>query len=222
MINVVSYRWGNRYDAKYWNILKAAVDRNLKIPHRFIVICDKDDGLDLKIDVIKMDPEKDFFDFWTKMTIFRPQPFGITGRILLLDVDTVITGKLDELMDLDGDFYTYPNWWSDSIAFAVTLMDAGARTKLWDLFIADKENIIKKYGSDENFISAICPDERWFPKPWVRSYKEHCSTVEKRIGHVPPGCKFVCFHGKPDPHEIIAHSTGYYGPDPWVGEHWRY
>ena len=109
MINIVSYKWGNRYDAMYWNILKESVDRNLSLPNRFIVVCDKPDGLRQDIETIEMNMNEDFFAMWTKMTLFRPKPFGITGRILLLDVDTVITGNLDELAELAGDFYTYPD-----------------------------------------------------------------------------------------------------------------
>lgn len=221
MFNVVSYKWSNRYPPEYWNILRDSVRRNFFAPHRFIVICDNSIGLDPKMEVIYMDMKNDFFDFWTKMTIFRPKPFGIEGRILLLDVDTVITGNLDELLDLNADFYTYPNWWSNDIAFAVTLMDAGVRPQLWDLFISDKERIMKEYHSDEAFISDICPDERFFPKPWMRSYKAHCGTTGDRVGGAPPVCKFVCFHGKPDPHQVITGHSGGYGPDPWIADHWR-
>ncbi len=217
MLNVVSYKWGNRYAPLYWDRLAKAVKKNLSLPHEFIMICDNADELEGDYTKIRMDMEKDFFGFWTKMTIFRPKPFGITGRILLLDVDTLITGNLDELGNLHDDFYTYPNWWADTIAFAVTLMDAGARTQLWEEFIKDPKGIMERFGNDEEFISKFCPNEKYFPAPWVRSYKAHC------VGRgVPEGCKFVCFHGKPDPHEVIDKRDGRtaLGPDPWIADYW--
>lgn len=217
MLNVVCYKWGDRYEPLYWDRLFKAVKKNLSLPHEFIVICDNAEGLEGDYTKIKMDMEKDFFDFWTKMTIFRPKPFGITGRILLLDVDTVITGNLDELGNLHDDFYTYPNWQENSIAFAVTLMDAGARPQLWEEFIKDPDGAKKKFRTDEYFITSICPEEKYFPAPWVRSYKRHCAGVG-----VPEGCKFVCFHGRPDPHEVIKDYCRDYriGPDPWIAEYW--
>ncbi len=221
MLNVVSYKWGDRYSPGYWNILRAAVKRNLSVPHRFIVICDNEIGLDREIETIKLDMGKDFFDFWTKMTIFRPRPFGIDGRILLLDVDTVITGNLDEIAGLEGDFYTYPGWWTKWYAFGVTLMEAGIRRILWDLFAADPQGMMKRYFNDEAFITDVFPDEACFPDPWIRSYKAHCSTNDGRAGGVPEGCKFICFHGKPDPHEVITGSHEEYGPDPWIKDYWR-
>jgi hypothetical protein len=221
MLNVVSYKWGEKYSPEYWNVLRASVKRNLNIPHRFIVICDNDVGLDKKIETIPMDMGKDFFDFWTKMTIFRPRPFGIDGRILLLDVDTVITGNLDAIIAFDDDFYTYPNWWSKDIAFGVTLMNAGSRRILWDLFVADPQKIMNQYTSDEAFITGVFPKEKYFPKPWIRSYKAHCSTTDGRAGGVPEGCKFICFHGKPDPHQVITGRSGQYGPDTWIADYWR-
>lgn len=217
MLNVVSYKWGEKYGPEYWNVLAASVRRNLSVPHRFIVICDNDIGLDRGIEAIYMDLSKDFFDFWTKITIFRPRPFGIDGRILLLDVDTVITGSLDAVAALDGDFYTYPNWRGKDIAFAVTLMNAGSRRILWDLFVADPQRMMKRYASDEAFIADVFPNEESFPKPWIRSYKDHCSTA----GGVPEECRFICFHGRPNPHEVITGRFGEYGPDRWIADYWR-
>jgi len=222
MINIVSYKWGQRYGARYWNILKKSVDRNLGLPHRFIVICDNSDGLDPDIETIQMNMNEDFFAMWTKITIFRPKPFGIKGRILLLDADTVITGSLDELAKLEDDFYIYPDWWHSSYAFAVTLMNEGCRTVLWNEFIKDIQGNMMKYRRDEFFIGDVCPDEKFFPVNWVKSYKAHCGTYRDRKGGVSTGCKFLCFHGKPDPHQIINDKVNGYGPDHWVGHYWKF
>ena len=221
MITVVSYKWGERYDPRYWNILKKSVERNLSVHHRFIVICDNTNGLSPDIETIKMNMKEDLFAMWTKMTIFRPKPFGITGRILLLDADTVITGNLDDLVDLEGDLYLYPDWWHSAYAFAVTMMDEGCRPILWETFLNNVKGNIMRFGRDEFFIKKLCPNEKFFPKPWVRSYKAHSSTYKERKGELPMGCKFLCFHGKPDPHQILGNTVNGYGPDPWIAHYWK-
>src|SRR5688500_17803184 len=67
----------------YVDRLCSMVKRNLRQPHRFVVVGGR--------------PEE---TWWAKIRLFRPGLF--TGRVLYLDLDSVITGLLDELVDIKG------------------------------------------------------------------------------------------------------------------------
>lgn len=98
MINIVCVlRQGGKvgYDASWVEKLQNSVSRNLSTPHRFICLSD----VDVPCERIPMDMVNDpkAPGWWAKLQLFKPGLFQ--GPVLYFDLDTVITGRLDELVN---------------------------------------------------------------------------------------------------------------------------
>lgn len=97
MINIVCVlRQGGKvgYDATWVDKLQRGVQRNLSIPHRFVCLSDVD-VLCERIPLENVSNNKEP-GWWAKLQLFRPGLFD--GPVLYFDLDTVITGNLDDLV----------------------------------------------------------------------------------------------------------------------------
>ena len=146
MLTVATYLWhdltrGNRgyeFSHDHIRILKAMVERNLSLPHRFV--CCTDDIIDgvetLPLDYTKHIPGTVFLRLMQHNPEFARQ---LGTRILSLDVDMVITGSLDKLVSRPEDFVIWrnPNFPAPKRAYfqsSVQLFTPGARRCLYDDF----------------------------------------------------------------------------------------
>jgi|688.fasta_scaffold04034_33 hypothetical protein len=94
MINVVCVlRQGGKvgYDATWVEKLKNSVSKNLTIPHRFVCLSD----CEVPCDRIPLEDDGD--GFWAKIQLFKPKLFN--GPVLYIDLDTVICGNIDEIIN---------------------------------------------------------------------------------------------------------------------------
>jgi hypothetical protein len=106
---VLCIRWGELYSPQCVNVLFRAVSRHLSGPFRFICLTDDPEGLDEGIEsfpIPDMGLPPAFYGAgaWPKISIFKRDLHGIEGRILFIDLDTLIFGPLDRYFDLPGDF----------------------------------------------------------------------------------------------------------------------
>lgn len=89
------------------------VKKHLTLPHEFVCITDKPELFDLDSDIraVAMDtsahaPGKLFAKLWT----FAPEAKEIVGkRILQLDLDTIIVGNIDAIVDRDEELVLWRN-----------------------------------------------------------------------------------------------------------------
>ena len=106
--NVICMKWGDKYSADYVNILFNMVSRNLSIPFRFVCFTDDPKGINEQVEVFDLPslnlpnniPERG----WLKLTTFSKTLGDLEGKALFLDLDLIITGSLDELFEIEGDF----------------------------------------------------------------------------------------------------------------------
>jgi hypothetical protein len=190
VLNVVCLKAGSKYGPEYVNNLQWGVARNLSQPFRFV--CLTDDPAGVKWETLDLD--EPLSGWWHKVTLFKERPYGLTGRILFLDLDVVVTGSLDEMVDFPSDFaiirdYAKPNTYNSS-AF---LLKVGARPQVWSGFNGDA---VRRYPGDQDWITAKAPGADLWPDGWTPSYK-FGQLQEAR----PAGAKVVVFHGQPKPHE---------------------
>lgn len=211
-LTVVCLKWGTRYGPHFVNILYDMVRRHLNVPHRFL--CFTDDPNGLRCETRPIVPNLP--TWWGKLTLFR---HPISGRMLFLDLDTVIVGNIDAFAAYDGPFCVvrpfYRDWGFNSSIMSIA-PDFGRQ--IWDIFARNPQAAI-----DQCHRLADPPwnngDQRWIELTvksadyWQNiapgqlvSYKVHCANG------LPAGARIVCFHGKPDPHEVA---------DAWVKDHWR-
>jgi hypothetical protein len=95
MINIVCVlRQGGKvgYDASWVEKLQNGVKQNLSIPYRFVCLSDVD------VPCERIPLEQTGPGWWAKLQLFKTGLFD--GPVLYFDLDTVITGNLDELVSI--------------------------------------------------------------------------------------------------------------------------
>ena len=107
-------KWGNKYPADYVNTLYSMVNRNMSRPFRFICLTDDPSGIEAPAETFPIPelsinlegPERG----WKKLSVFSKELYNLSGRVLCLDLDLIITGPLDDLFDHPGDVLIIRDW----------------------------------------------------------------------------------------------------------------
>ena len=237
---VCCVKWGSKYPALYANRLRNMVRRHLAHPHEFVCLTDDPAGLDADIRPILL-PDADFKGFWTKISLFRPGVFEPGRTVIYLDVDVVIVGPLDFMLEEDGPDLTIVRAFGRETGVNSSAMrfHAGTLSHIYERFAADAEAIVAsgRYAGDQNWIHEQVPDAAYFPPGRIVSYKRdmhsHIFLKAKKLGFnswlkapqwmtvsLPVGASIVVFHGKPDPEDVMDSPYGPWKRAPFVKEHW--
>lgn len=217
------------YPAKYVNVLYNSVKRNTTIPFDFILYAgayakNHPDlkALDKNIRVI----HNNFKQWWGGMLWWQAKPEGVeTDTVLYIDLDVVIVGNLDPIVNFPSDHAYMKDYPVDMCPrgkendgnCSVALIRNGAGSRVWEeyekagmpqwdvldppagrLFPLGAQGIMNDYKIKHDL----------FPQDWVPSYK---LDVAKR--GVQPDCIAISFHGRPKPHELLY--------VPFIKENWR-
>ncbi|MGP1675908.1 MAG: hypothetical protein ACTS6J_01965 [Burkholderiales bacterium] len=169
---------------EYVDKLLGMVARNFSRPHRFECITESDKP-----------------SWFAKCDLFEPGRF--CGRVLYLDLDTVICGSLDELAAIKGTVHlTDWGWAKNMYGNAIMVWDAGEHEEVWTRYTPD---VPKRFRGDADWMFEL---GGWpaLPKGMNVSYRYHAKAGP------PAGAVTVSMHGKPKPHEIL---TGWV-PKLWV------
>jgi hypothetical protein len=211
-LTVACLKWGTKYAPEYVNRLQDMVRRHLSAPHRFLCFTDDPAGVACEVLPIRANLPA----WWGKLTLFgHPVP----ERILYFDLDTVIVGSIDDFARYDGPFCVIKPFYRDwGFASGVMSIAPDFGNDVWEKFRRNPRAAIEHClrhahppwnNGDQRWLELTVPRADYWqdllPGQLV-SYKVHCR------GGLPPDARVVCFHGKPDPHEVR---------DPWVHEHWR-
>jgi hypothetical protein len=247
MANILCLKWGDRYDARYVNILYRSVARNLARPFRFCCCTDDATGLDPGIEVIPFPDNpgtsRPWPDILVKLVVLRDGFGGLEGPTLFLDLDVAITGPLDDFFDYaPGRFCIIHNWvnWRKALLgrrpavgnSSVFRFEAGKSHYAYETFLREMRRAEDRsiFNTEQAFLTYAMGDPVWWPAQWAQSYKWNCRPAFPlnllRPPRLPAGCRILVFHGRPDPDEAIA---GYRGrklhhrtlPAPWIGDYWK-
>jgi hypothetical protein len=240
---VVCFKWARSatpiYRAEHVNILRAMVERHLSIPHTFVCATEDPNGLDHRIRVVPV--ERDLVPLgnaFPKLAIFRPDAGEIFGdRILLLDVDVVITASLDPLVNRTEDIvllrdFNRPPPPAQAVLFnsSILLVTAGAFPEVWERFdpatSVDKIRASRLVGSDQAWITMTLGTDRptWAPSDGILSGKHLIRRANEKFlprilsrqrNPLPTGARLLAFHGKQKPWHAEVSSVL-----PWVRDYW--
>jgi hypothetical protein len=245
MLTVACFKWFDPrgrynhdfiYTAEHVNRLKRMVDRHLSIPHQFTCIADDPAGLAPDIRFVPIDEEllRKAGRRYPKLMIFRPDAADWLGdRILLLDLDTLIVGSLDPLVDRDEDFVAWedPKWGRRAgvgkFNSSMVLLRAGSHPEVWTSFQSASSHQIAGADpsfSDQAWIWQVLGEDHpvWTRKDGVLSFKRHLMrrnpfTLKRDIRRstaLPAGARVVFFHGGIDPDR-----AEFQRDHPWVQNH---
>lgn len=148
MLTIAAYFWLDPYrqrsyrispeDVRIWNEM---VKRNVTIPHRTVCITHRPDLIDF-METVPLDVTKHVPGTCTvKLMTWRPDIETVLGkRVCVMDVDCVVTGNLDPVLDRSEDcvFWKNPNYVHGGrrgfYQGSMQLLTAGARPELWNDF----------------------------------------------------------------------------------------
>lgn len=180
-VNVGDYLGrGEEYVAK----LRAGVARHLREPHEFVCL-----------------RESTKRGWWAKVDLFEPGRFN--GRVLYLDLDTVIVGDLSQLIAHKGLLYLVDwGWKTPTYGSGVMVWDAGEHPEIFTRY--NPETTPASFRGDQDWLTYL-GGWRALPSALNHSYRYHARKA------IPPGAVTVSFHGRPKPHEIT---------EGWVPQAW--
>ena len=242
---VICLKWGKRYGPEYVNKLYSMVARNTKRPLRFV--CITDDPTDLRKEVeIRPMPEFDLpetfrFRGFRRMFLFKETLCDLTGPVLHLDVDLVVTGSIDDFFDYKSDakYIVAENWTQPGAGIgnmSVFRYHIGSQTKIWNRFSADPLAMLEKYVNSQTFCSRTLGEFAMYPLEWCIGFKQNLIPAWPLRYFVTPysppaTAKIVAFTGKPDQDEAAAgiwpepklrkRFYKYIRPARWINDIWR-
>lgn len=219
---VLTWRWGQKYGPDYVRKLAASLKRHLTVPYRFLCVTDE------KIPGIETTCIKDpgltkypgcicrlrlFDDVWQRDIGIEPG-----ARAVCIDLDLVVTGKLDGLFDrpepfviLQGANASNPNPYNGS----VFMFRGGAHPELWNDFTLQALKSIPCYEFPD--------DQGWFwhklpnAAGWKVGPESGIYAFQKpawpKGDNLPKDARMVAFPGWRDPSKF-KHLT-------WIKEHWH-
>lgn len=221
IIHFVCVNWGNYCGrgVEYVNNLYASTLRNVMGSMFFKFTCFSDATPDGLMDGITVRPLPEGVNgWWNKLYLFKEDLFPKNERIVFLDLDTVITGDITDIISYKGEFATLWDFYSgifegfDRYAPAIMMWESGFGSDIWqsyedagyptDLPLGDLSWInqhFSKMGYKPDIIQELYPDK-------IKSYK-----ANRCQNGVNGSTSIVCFHGKPRPHEVGG----------WVTTHWN-
>jgi hypothetical protein len=239
MVNVMCMKWGTKYAARYVQVLRSMVSRNLPLEHRFICMTDDATGLPNDIDILPLPelgvdpnaPERG----WKKLSAFQPTLDNITGTTLFLDLDIVILDDLSPFFEYKGNFCIINDWKNsndyvgNSSVFRFTI---GEHNYILEDFLTDPAAVSSQYRNEQAYLSDAVRKHGelvYWPESWCVSFKKHClPKVPLRFFREPTppqGTKIVIFHGDPKPDEaargLRAKGRAPYKPATWINDFWH-
>src|ERR1019366_620938 len=212
MLNIVCVNAGNYLGrgADYVNILADMVGRNISKETAYKFVCFTDDAdfkkysgseelklYDSEIDLRPL-PVDGLKGWWNKLALFKKGIFPDGDMILYLDLDTVITSGLDDIIKYDGEFAILRDFYRpDGLQSSVMAWEANRHTHIWREWL--RHGCPRTDGGDQAWIETrMSNPDIWqdlFPDFFV-SYKVHAAR------EISKNARMVIFHGNPRPHEI--------------------
>ncbi len=248
--NIICIKWGTLFGPEYVNRLYSGVRRNLGTPIRFLCMTEHADGLHPDIEVLSL-PEEPFRaemdaalavanrqGAMRKTSLFRDGLIpDLEGPVLGFDLDVVITGDLQPILDLTPGHVAMRHDWTEKRKGrptghgSVFRYDPGVHGFLYDDLAANPyAEVEQARGSEQRYTSHKAMDRGVFtyiPEAWVVSFKYDCNPFPAnylRPPTLPEDARVVCFHGHPKMDEAIEGWRGslirYSKPCPWLREHW--
>lgn len=216
-------RWNKDYlyTADYVNKLASMLRRNLTLPHRLMCCTDDPAGIDPSVQIVPLPGDvKALGSMNPKLYAFHPDSAWLFGeRILMLDLDCVITGNIDALVDRPEPFiaWSVPEASAGQFNTSMVLMDAGAFPEVWSEF--DPERSLGEMraagfeGWEQDWVSLKVGSRG---AKWARSGEGIESFTPNRYRPLPEFARIVFFPGRASPGMAECQSAA-----PWIKNYWR-
>ena len=202
------------YTAEYVDRLYRMVHRHIDRPFRSVCLTDQPDEIPQGIEPVHIEKLPGFAP-WSKLELFNPAR-GFTGRVLYLDLDSLIVAPLAELIDTPTPFVitSDPIGRTGRDAFgrrivrrfnsSVMAWDGGTQTHLWERWTP---HVAERLSGDQDWIGESFPEARIWPRDWF-------PRISELNGQPPTAPAKIVFCKVPK--QVIAAARW-----PWVSEAWQ-
>lgn len=182
-----------RYTPEYVIRLAAMVKRRMDRPYRFVCLTDQPQAFKDKggVGTLRVDPWRGLFAWWAKIHLFAPSS-GLIGRVLYLDLDTLVVGPLAPILDFPAAFALIPHAGRfegkgtrkvvKRFNSSVMVWDEGATTDIWERWTPE---VSERLWGDQDAIGEWRPDAATMPESWF----PRLSSI--RGGPIPPDAKVI-------------------------------
>ncbi len=230
VVNAICIRWGTAFGPEYVNNLLRGLRRHTRRDVRLFCMTDDRTGVDPDVECIDLVEEPFHAEMMQavmdsprggpirKISMFNPELFGdIDGPVFALDLDIVITGGFDDLLEFAPGkvcmrrTWARPSRWLGVGHGSVLRFDPKRHGYLYETIARNpREEILKANGSEQSYTSYTAleaGDFEPFPDRWIVSFKYDCRPMRPLNLVVPPrlpnDARVVCFHGRPKMGEAI-------------------
>jgi hypothetical protein len=235
VIDVLTWRWGDKFGPEYVNRLASMLSRHLHVPHRLHCFTDDASGV---IPSVACHPAPDPYpahmvagkgrasrSCFRRIRMYDRDMADLVGpRILHLDLDVVIVGDVTPLFDRPEPLVVYDmenRKGRVSYNPSVLLMDAGVLHHMREEFDRDPAGVWQRAKSEGWTMSDMAVlglyASRVRPPTWGRAdgVLAYYRDVRHAPHELPEGARMVLFYGDDNPGDQRVAAK------PWVAEHWR-
>jgi len=228
MVTVACVYWGNKFSVEYVYNLKKSVERNATVDYKFVCYSDKPvKGVETKL------LRPGYEGWWNKMQLFDPANKA-GERMVYLDLDTLITGNIDWLLEDRSWFMGIEdvgavNFWQphlkDVLQTGVMAWDFEPVSFLWSEFMMQFDIISERFRGDGEYLTTkINPYQRTLLQ---KKYPGRLKSYKYQVYPARPKdeTSIVCFHGRPSiiqaMTEAVVTPMATYEPQSWIKDYWR-
>jgi len=203
------------YSPEYVRRLERMARRWIDRPFRFVCLTDRpaDVAPLANVEPIEIPTwSKPADGYWAKVQLFNPA-IGLFGRVLYLDLDSLIVGSLDPIIDFRADLAliddppradapTVDRWDRQIVRrfnSSVMPFDAGAHDAIAQVWQAP---VAYRLSTDQDWIAELRPGAAAMPAEWFPRFSL-CAAARDTTGRWPDGARVVLVK-KPKNHEAAA------------------
>jgi len=221
MVTVCCVLWGDKFSEDYVRNLKAGVERNTTVRHKFVCLTDRHiDGVDTKF------LKPGLTGWWNKLQLFDGD---IYGRIVYLDLDTLIVNNIDWLLNYNGGFMGIEDLGAarqpllrDRLQSGVMAWNSDSMDWVYKEFVFKKDTAVREFRGDGEYLNSVISNRNFLQHIYPNQLKSYKYDVyPDNIGNV----SIICFHGRPSiiqsMSESITTPVRTYEAQEWVKNYWR-
>lgn len=237
MLNVVCFKWGDKYPPNYVNNLYQGVHKFLNADFQFTCITDNSSGLNPHIKIYPLWNEltelkgtkylKKKLNCYRRLKLYDPKILDeFNYNVLALDIDTLILRDITFLSELDKNALYYCKSKSKtqySLNPSITRIVDDKFSEVWKEFNKDPLAMIRESheagwsGSDQAVLSFMLKDKVYYLNSThgIISFRDEKEVFQKYSYNIPEFVKMVSFHGdeKVDKDVILQY--------PWIEDFWN-
>jgi hypothetical protein len=224
MLTIATWWWGQKYDLQYVGRLHRSLRRYIGFPFRFICVTDK--GNEIRgLETIQIKQSDRYLleipGCFARLRMFDPEwqkENKIEGRLACIDLDVVITGRLDSLFDRTEDFVILQG--ANSVNpcpynGSLWMLNTGSNSHVWNDFTLEraKEMPYHDFPDDQGWMWQKIPNAAGWQVETSGIWAFRKRNWPRHDNFLPNNARMVCFPGARDPRQF-SHIQ-------WIARHWR-